>query len=120
MAERIGPQQRRLSTGTRPLRQQPPTALAGPLLMGQSGQCASGPPMPWWLNLVVLAGAGLLWGRACTQTDDTWGFFLKLLAVASVLVVLLSGRLLVLELAALGLALWLPSAARCERRDTGL
>ena len=76
--------------------------------------------MPWWLDLVLLAGAGLLWGRGSAAADDTWEFFLKLLAAAALLVVIFSGRLWLLELAALGLALWLPSAARCERRDAGL
>jgi len=40
-----------------------------------------------------------------------WGLFQKLLGVAALLVVLLGGRLLVLELAGLALALWLPSAS---------
>ncbi|MFM9100433.1 MAG: hypothetical protein ACKOPS_03455 [Cyanobium sp.] len=73
--------------------------------------------MPWWLDLVLLALAVLLWGRGTAETDDTWELFQKLLAVVALLVVMLGGRLLVLELAAVVLALRLPSAARCERRE---
>jgi len=36
-----------------------------------------------------------------------------------VMVVLLGGRQIPLEVAALALALWLPSARRCESRDSG-
>ena len=43
--------------------------------------------------------------------DDVLGFFQKMLAVIALLVVVLAGRQLVLELLALGLALWLPSAS---------
>jgi hypothetical protein len=46
--------------------------------------------------------------------------FLKALAVVAVIVVLLGGRQIVFEIAALGLALWLPSAARCDREHEPL
>ena len=73
--------------------------------------------MPWWLDLVLLLVAVLLWSRGCTAVDDTWGLFQKLLALTAVAVVLLGGRQLVLETLALLFALWLPSAARIERRS---
>ena len=42
--------------------------------------------------------------------DDVWSLLQRLLAVVSVAVVLLGGRQIPLELLALGVALWLPSA----------
>lgn len=75
--------------------------------------------MPWWLDLVLLVAALLLWLRGSEYGDDVWSLFQRLLAVVAVLVVLLGGRQLLFELSALALALWLPSAARCDRRDGG-
>jgi hypothetical protein len=73
--------------------------------------------MPWWLDLVLLAGAVLLWSEGCREVDDTIGLLRKILAVVAVMVVLLGGRQVPLEIAVLTLALLLPSASRCERRD---
>ena len=42
---------------------------------------------------------------------------MRFLAVVVVLVLLIAGRPLLLELALLALALWLPSALRCETRE---
>lgn len=67
--------------------------------------------MPWWFDLVLLGAGLVLWFSGFEERDDVWGLFQKLLGVAALLVVLLGGRLLVLELAGLALALWLPSAS---------
>jgi hypothetical protein len=67
--------------------------------------------MPWWMDFVLLVGSVALWASGCDERDDVWGLFQKMLAVAALLVVILSGRQVVLELAGLGLALWLPSAS---------
>ena len=70
--------------------------------------------MPWWLDLVLLLSAVVLWSQASTQIDDTIGLLKKILAAAAVMVVLLGGRQVPLEIAALVLALLLPSASRFE------
>jgi hypothetical protein len=66
--------------------------------------------MPWWLDLVLLAGAASFWWRASRETDDVWCLLLKLFAVVALAVVLVGGRQVLLELLALALALWLPSS----------
>ena len=73
--------------------------------------------MPWWLDLVLLGAAVLLWGQGCSQLDDSIGLLKKILAVTAVMVVLLGGRQVPLEIAALTLALLLPSASRFENPD---
>jgi len=70
--------------------------------------------MPWWLDLVLLAGAVLLWVKGTNTPDDVWSIFQKALAFTAVVIVLLGGRQLLLELLALALTFWLPSAARFE------
>jgi hypothetical protein len=69
-----------------------------------------GSPMPVWLDAVLLVSSALLWFGGSADRDDVLGFFQQMLAVIALLVVLLAGRQLLLELLALGLALWLPSA----------
>ncbi len=71
--------------------------------------------MPWWLDLLLMAGAVLLWARGSNSPDDVWRVFQKFLASVAVVVVLLGGRQLLLEVLVLGLALWLPSAARVDQ-----
>jgi hypothetical protein len=71
--------------------------------------------MPWWFDLVLLVAGVVLWMEGTNHQDDTIGLLEKILATAAVMVVLLGGRWLPLEIAALGLALWLPSADRFER-----
>lgn len=67
--------------------------------------------MPWWLDIVLLLASLALWSSGFNERDDVWGLFQKMLALAALLVVILGGRQLLLELAGLGLALWLPGAS---------
>ncbi|MEB3307585.1 MAG: hypothetical protein VKK98_05480 [Cyanobacteriota bacterium] len=67
--------------------------------------------MPWWFDFVLLGGSVALWVSGCDERDEVWGLFQKLLGVMALLVVILSGRQVVLELAGLALALWLPGAS---------
>ena len=53
--------------------------------------------MPWWLDLVLLAGAVLLWVMGTNSPDDVWSVFQKSLAFVAVVVVLLGGRQMLLE-----------------------
>jgi hypothetical protein len=73
--------------------------------------------MPWWLDLVLIASGVLLWSKGCDHPDDSIGLLEKILAVVAVMVVLLGGRQVPLEIAALVLALLLPSASRFENPD---
>lgn len=75
--------------------------------------------MPWWIDLALLLMGVVLWLAGDNHRDDTIGLLAKIFAVAAVLVVLLGGRWLPLEIAALGLALWLPSASRFEHGPRG-
>ena len=75
--------------------------------------------MPWWMDLVLLVGGVALWIVGDNHADDAIGLLEKILATAAVLVVFLGGRWLPLELAALALALWLPSASRFEQGPRG-
>jgi hypothetical protein len=47
--------------------------------------------MPWWLDLVLLGSAVLLWVKGGNTPDDVWSVFQKFLSVVAVLVVLLGG-----------------------------
>jgi hypothetical protein len=75
--------------------------------------------MPWWMDLVLLFVGCVLWILGDNHNDDAIGLLEKILAVAAVMVVLLGGRWLLLELAALALAIWLPSASRFEQGPRG-
>ena len=70
--------------------------------------------MPWWLDLLLLASAATLWVSGNANPDDVWSLFQKLLASVGLAVVLLGGRQILLELLALAVALWLPSARRFQ------
>lgn len=70
--------------------------------------------MSWWSELLLLLVAAGLWLRGMTQRDEVFGLFVRFLAIVVILVVLIAGRPLLLELALLSLALWLPSAVRFE------
>jgi hypothetical protein len=74
--------------------------------------------MPWWLDLVLLSLAATLWFSGSADRDDVWSLLQRMLAVVAVAVVLLGGRQIPLELLALGVALWLPSAGS-RRLSTG-
>ena len=75
--------------------------------------------MPWWLDLLLLGAGAALWITGSDQADDVWRVFQRFLAFVAVMVVLLGGRWLLLELAALALAIWLPSASRFEQGPRG-
>jgi len=66
--------------------------------------------VPLWLDILVLVAAVGLWAAGLANGDDVWSLFQQLLGVIALLVVILGGRLLVLELAGLALAIWLPGA----------
>lgn len=78
-----------------------------------------GGALSWWSELLLLALAAALWSRGTAQRDEVIGLFVRFLALVLLLVVLIAGRPLLLELALLALALWLPSAVRCERQGDG-
>ncbi len=71
--------------------------------------------MPLWLDLLLLGLAVLLWTQGGRQLDDVVMMLLRILAVTFALVVLLGGRLLVLEIGLLALVLWLPNVRGMER-----
>jgi len=70
--------------------------------------------MPLWLDLLFLGSAVLLWTKGGQQLDDVVMMLMRILAVAFAMVVLLGGRLLVLEISLLALVLWLPSVRALE------
>ena len=70
--------------------------------------------MPLWLTLVLVSASVLLWCLGTANGDDVIGLLERILAVASMAVALLAGHLVLLELAGLGLAVWLPSARRWQ------
>lgn len=78
--------------------------------------------MPWWLDLLLLLVAAVLWTSGCDNRDDVWGLLQKGLGALAVAVVLVGGRQIWLELIVLGLALVLPganSARLASRRQRG-
>ncbi|MFQ6537778.1 MULTISPECIES: hypothetical protein [Aphanothece] len=76
--------------------------------------------MPWWLDLVLLSAAVILWFSGSADQDDVWSLLQRMLAVVALAVVLLGGRQIPLELLALGVALWLPSAGSRRLSSGGL
>ncbi|WP_254996059.1 hypothetical protein [Cyanobium sp. Aljojuca 7D2] len=66
------------------------------------------------MDLLLLGAAVALWFSGSANIDDVWSLFQKLLAAVALAVVLLGGRQILLELLALGVALWLPSARRFQ------
>ena len=70
--------------------------------------------MPWWLDLVLLGVAVLLWVKADNTPDDVWSVFQRFLSMVAVLVVLLGGRQILLEGLVLGFTAFLPNAARFD------
>jgi hypothetical protein len=74
--------------------------------------------MPWWLDLVLLASALLLWIMGTNSPDDVWSVFQKSLAFVAVVVVLLGGRQMLLEALVLAATFLLPSASRFDGDPT--
>jgi len=70
--------------------------------------------LPWWLDLYLLSAAVALWCSGNANDDDVWSLFQKFFVAVALAVVLLGGRQIFLELLALGIALWLPSARRYQ------
>lgn len=66
--------------------------------------------MPWWLDGLLLVTAPMLWLFGSSNRDEVWGLLQKMLAVVSFAVVLLGGRQMILEVALLVMALWIPGA----------
>lgn len=75
--------------------------------------------MPWWLDVLLLLTALFLWLSGSDNRDDVWGLLQCMLAVLAVAVVLLGGRLMLLEALVLALALWLPGADSTRLRSFG-
>lgn len=73
--------------------------------------------MAWWVELILLITGVMLWLTSSRRNDDVWDMFQKLVSTLVVMVVLLGGRWVPLEIAALILAFLLPSAARFDRRQ---
>ena len=71
------------------------------------------------VDVLLLFSAVLLVLRSTTESDDVWAVCLRVLAAAAVLTVVVGDHGLPLCLALLGVALWLPSAARAERELSG-
>jgi hypothetical protein len=70
--------------------------------------------MPWWLDLVLLGAAVLLWAKGTDTPDDVWSVFQKFLAFVAVVVVLLGGRQVLLEALVLAITFWLPRASQFD------
>ena len=66
--------------------------------------------------ILVLAGL-VLWQRSCTEGDDVWVLFLRILAGVDLAVVLLGNGVIWLEIGVLALGLSLPSVTRLEQRQ---
>lgn len=72
--------------------------------------------LPRVFEALLLISAVILVLRSSSETDDVWALCLRALAAAATLTVVTGDRGLPLAVALLALALWLPSAARAERR----
>ncbi len=66
--------------------------------------------MPPWLTLILLPLSAVLWCLGTSNRDDVIGLLEHMIAVGCLMVVVLGARPLPLELAGVGLALWLPRA----------
>ena len=68
--------------------------------------------MAWWISLVLLSMAALLWKKSCDCTDDVIALLERILATTLMLVVMLVSRNLLLETAVLIAALQLPGVSQ--------
>ena len=71
--------------------------------------------MAWWVSLMLLSMATLLWKKSRDITDDVIALLERILATTLVLVVVLVSRNLLLETAMLIAAVQLPGAPRRHR-----
>lgn len=66
--------------------------------------------MPVWLTLLLLAFSVVLWSKGSSNRDDVIGLLELLLGTAALMVCLFAGHHLLLDVAGVALALWLPKA----------
>ena len=71
--------------------------------------------MAWWISLILLSMATLLWKKSCDTMDDVIALLEKILATTLVVVVVLVSRNVVLETAVLIAAIQLPVVQRRPR-----
>ena len=71
--------------------------------------------MAWWISLILLSMAALLWKKSCDSMDDVIALLQRILATTLVLVVVLVSRNLLLEMTALIAAVQLPGVPRRQR-----
>lgn len=71
--------------------------------------------MAWWISLMLLSMAVLLWKKSCDSMDDVITLLERILASTLVLVVVLVSRNLLLETVALIAVVQLPQAPRRPR-----
>ena len=71
--------------------------------------------MAWWISLILLSMAALLWKKSCDTIDDVIALLEKILATTLVVVVVLVSRNVVLETAVLIAAIQLPVVQRRPR-----
>jgi hypothetical protein len=71
--------------------------------------------MAWWISLMLLSMAALLWKKSLDSTDDVIALLERILSTTLVLVVVLVSRNLLLETAVLIAAVQLPGAPRRQR-----
>ena len=71
--------------------------------------------MAWWISLMLLSMAALLWKKSCDTMDDVIGLLERILATTLLVVVLLVSRNLLLETVVLIAAVQLPVVPRRPR-----
>ena len=71
--------------------------------------------MAWWISLILLSMAALIWKRSYDSTDDVIALLERILATTLILVVVLVSRNLLLETAVLIAAVQLPGVAQRPR-----
>ena len=71
--------------------------------------------MAWWISLILLSMAVLLWKKSCDSMDDVIALLERILATTLVMVVVLVSRNLLLEAAVLVAAIQLPGVPRRPR-----
>ena len=71
--------------------------------------------MAWWISLMLLSMAALLWKMSCDSTDDVIALLERILATTLMLVVVLVSRNLLLESLVLIAAVQLPGVPRRPR-----